>query len=70
MSEKIVKQKDLIQEIFKEFLFASVFQANQPSTNDEAKSMLEVIRNKAPRKVKLSSASTGKVVNKSREAAY
>lgn len=32
--------------------------------------MLEIIRKKGPRKVKLSSASTGKLVNKSREAAY
>lgn len=29
LSEKIVREKDLINEIFKEFLFASVFNKNQ-----------------------------------------
>lgn len=68
LSEKIVREKDLIQEIFKEFLFASVFAANEVKVEDGAQSMLELIKQKAPRKVRPSAQ--GKQVNKSREAAY
>jgi hypothetical protein len=60
LSEKIVKDKDLIQEIFKEFLFASVFQAQQNNVDDQPSNMLDLIKQKAPRKVKLSSSSSGK----------
>lgn len=68
LSEKIVADNDLINEIFKEFLFASVFTDTDKKPN--AENMLELIKTKAPRKVKLSSSATGKQANKSREAAY
>ncbi len=52
LSEKIVRDKDLINELFKEFLFASVFvdDRNKPL---EPSSMQEIISNKAPRIVKI-----------------
>jgi hypothetical protein len=69
-SEKIVREKDLISEIFKEFLFASVF-STSPKVKGDADNMLDLIKHKAPRKVNLPTSSTGgKAVNKSREAAY
>ena len=68
LSEKIVADNDLINEIFKEFLFASVFTDDAKKPN--AENMLELIKTKAHRKVKLSSSATGKQANKSREAAY
>lgn len=68
-SEKIVREKDLISEIFKEFLFASVFSA-QPKVKGDADNMLDLIKNKAPRKLSLPSSTGGKAANKSREAAY
>lgn len=67
MSEKIVRDKDLINELFKQFLFASVFaQDNKPES--VTLTMREIIQNKAPRTVKLQSKA--KQANKSREAAY
>jgi hypothetical protein len=67
LSEKIVRDKDLINELLKEFLFASVFvdDRNKPL---EPSSMQEIISNKAPRIVKIQSSN--KQANKSREAAY
>jgi hypothetical protein len=49
LSEKIVKDKDLINEIFKEFLFSSVFN-NQSSNSSSACDMLELAKAKMPRK--------------------
>jgi len=40
-SERIVREKDLINEIFKEFLFASVFSV-QPSVKGDADNMLDL----------------------------
>jgi hypothetical protein len=69
-SEKIVREKDLINEIFKEFLFASVF-STQPKVKGDADNMLDLIKNKAPRKLSLpTSSASGKQVNKARETAY
>lgn len=68
LSEKIVKEKDLINEIFKEFLFASVF-SQDTCLKGDADNMLDLVKNKVPRKVVLPQGS-GKQVNKSREAAY
>jgi len=42
-SERIVREKDLINEIFKEFLFASVFSV-QPSVKGDADNMLDLIK--------------------------
>ena len=59
-SEKIVREKDLINEIFKEFLFASVF-STQPKVKGDADNMLDLIKNKAPRKLSLpASSASGK----------
>lgn len=49
LSEKIVKDKDLINEIFKEFLFSSVFN-NQSSNSSSPSDMLELAKAKMPRK--------------------
>ena len=68
LSEKIVKDKDLINEIFKEFLFSSVFSSDSQTTA-ETENMLDLIKNRAPRKMSLPAAS-GKPANRSREAAY
>ena len=62
LSEKIVREKDLVNEIFKEFLFASVFA--QEETNVKDQTMLEFIQGKRQKKSKK------KVESKSREAAY
>jgi hypothetical protein len=67
LSEKIVKDKDLINEIFKEFLFKSVF-SKETQVKGDNENMLDLIKQRAPRKV--SQAASGKPVNKSREAAY
>jgi NADH dehydrogenase/NADH:ubiquinone oxidoreductase subunit G len=58
LSEKIVQEKDLIKEIFKEFLFASVYAHNEGEEQD-------VVKFKINKKKQTSSSS-----NKSREAAY
>ncbi len=68
LSEKIVKDKDLINEIFKEFLFSSVFSTETQATGD-TENMLDLIKHRAPRKVSISAAN-GKPANKAREAAY
>lgn len=63
LSEKIVQEKDLVNEIFKEFLFASVFQAN---TSNEPSKKVVMKMQKGTRKDKKSSTSA----NESRAAAY
>ena len=67
LSEKIVKEKDLINEIFKEFLFKSVFSSNKEEKGVET--MLEIIQKLGPRKVKYTSNSSF-AENKSRTAAF
>ena len=62
LSEKIVREKDLVNEIFKEFLFASVFTQEDNQVKDQT--MLEFIKGKRQKKGKQT------VENKSREAAY
>lgn len=64
LSEKIVQEKDLINEIFKEFLFASVFN-NDAGAGDDGPQPIVV--KKGTRKSKAPSTSAG---SKSREAAY
>ena len=66
ISEQVVISKDLINEIFREFLFSSVI--NQSASQITADSMLDIVNSRGPRTVK--SLSTGAKVNKAREAAY
>lgn len=68
LSEKIVKDKDLINEIFKEFLFSSVF-SSQSTTSSQPGDMLDLIKAKVQRKNAKGGASRNGA-NKSREAAY
>ena len=68
LSEKIVQEKDLINEIFKEFLFSSVF-STQNNKNSQSTDMLELIKAKMARKSSKSSQQRNSA-NKSREAAY
>ena len=67
LSEKIVREKDLINEIFKEFLFASVFNSQATQTLNPDASMLDIVKSRGSRKPK---AKAGGRVNRSREAAY
>jgi hypothetical protein len=43
-SEKIIKEKSLINEIFKEFLFKSVFNSGTDTKNSTQQSMLDIIK--------------------------
>lgn len=67
LSEKIVREKNLIEEIFKEFLFASVFNAASTQTLNQDQTMLDVIKQRGSRKTKPKASNKA---NTSREAAY
>jgi S-methylmethionine-dependent homocysteine/selenocysteine methylase len=63
ISEKVVREKDLIESIFKEYLFASVFK----QTTSQEKTMVQLANEKVKRKGK---SNSDKGSNKSREIAY
>ena len=55
LSEKIVREKDLINEIFKEFLFSSVF-SSETNVQGDNENMLDLIKHRTPRKLQLPSS--------------
>ena len=67
LSERIVQQHDLISEIFKEFLFKSVFSTS--TDEKEAQTMLEIIQKKTPRQVKFGAPAQSQA-KKSRTVAF
>ena len=64
VSDRIIVEKDLIGQIFKEFLFASYFQAREASVDDEE---VRIVAKVGSRSDKKKAAAPN---NKSREAAY
>ena len=52
ISEKVVKDKDLVNEIFREFLFSAVLNSENQNNNTKADNMLELIKSRKPRKAK------------------
>lgn len=63
ISEKVVREKDLIDSIFKEYLFASVFK----QTTSQVRTMIHLANDKVKRRGK---SNTDKNATKSREIAY
>jgi len=64
VSEKIIIEKDLVNEIFKEFLFASIFQ--QKDKDEKEERIVQKLRSRKYKKV----ASGENAGNQSRIAAY
>jgi len=64
VSDRIIQEKDLIGQIFKEFLFASYYQAQMENANSDA---IVIYQQKGSRNDKKKVAAPN---NKSREAAY
>ena len=64
MSDRIIQEKDLIGQIFKEFLFASYYQAQAEGSHGEAIIIQQQIGSRTDKK------KAAAPNNKSREAAY